>query len=88
MKHTPLEIEVILHYFYSYEPHPQVDAPAVRQVIEQFCVERLLWYDAQQSRYVVTERGQAWVDMICSMPYPVWVDPTEWNKPDDRKVND
>ena len=76
---TPLAIEVLLHSYYSPEPHPRRDAPAVREIIDSFLMMDVIkpipsW---GEGAYTTTNKGRAWVQMICSTPLPVeaWIDP-------------
>lgn len=80
MRTCPSSIEVIMHFYYSPEPHPRRNAPAVIAAIRDFLNEGLivqsLW---DKNLYSCTERGRMWVEMICATPYPqqVYVDPRD-----------
>jgi hypothetical protein len=71
--HTPNDIEVLLHHHYSPDPHPRRDAPAVMGSINKF---RRAGIFTDQVQPTLTEKGTAWVNMICNTPYPrqVYVD--------------
>lgn len=77
MRHSASDIGVILHYYTSSEPHPRVDAPAVKDAIIKFTRAGILKESDKKGGYEVTERGYAWIDLICLTPYPVqvWIDP-------------
>ena len=95
---TPSDIEVLLHYHCSPEPHPRIDAPAVREVTKRFLKDGIIkkadrrlpipdfykeisltdsYEEISLNSYITTEKGTAWVKMICETPYPkmVYVDP-------------
>jgi len=85
---TPLEIEILLHYYYSGEDFRKGDfsAPAVRAAIDLFQVldgGSLLTKDPcdMEKNYTITDRGRAYVNALCSMPLPVskWVMPEPLN---------
>lgn len=80
---TPNDIDVLLHYYTSPEPHEQVNAPSVREAIASF-VEREIFVcrpvvNAYGNSYEVTEKGRKLVVMLCATPDPVhkWLDPRE-----------
>jgi hypothetical protein len=77
MSHSPLEIEVVLHYYHSPEPHPRVNAPAVKEAIQRFVNDGILSAAEGPALLKVTDRGNAWVRMIVETPYPegAWIDP-------------
>jgi hypothetical protein len=78
MLHSPSDIEVILHYNVSSLPHPRFDAAAVHEAVVKFISAGLMTINQSSgSGYAVTQRGQAFVHMLCSTPYPesAWVHP-------------
>jgi len=78
MRHSPADIEVILHFNSSTERHPRQDAPAVANAINGYLTDDILRPSGvHPSGLDITERGRAWVEMICDTPYPeqVWLDP-------------
>jgi hypothetical protein len=78
MRNSPSNIEVMLHCYYSPEPHPRRQAPAVQQAYRHFLEEGLIVPDGE-GHFKTTPKGSAWVEMICATPYPVkqdvWFDP-------------
>lgn len=59
---SPNDVEVLLHYHRSREPHERLDAPAVREATDRFLEARLIiprddsqWPNA----YALTEGGEA-----------------------------
>lgn len=65
---TPNEIEVLIHYYTSPGPPPRVEAPAVLDAIRRLRAHGLLDNGGR-----VTERGEAHVKQLCSLPFPVQV---------------
>ena len=80
MRTPPSDIETILHFYYSPEPHPRLEAPAIKNAIAGFERDGLLEPTPYQrdGNYHITDKGKAWVEMICATPYPeqVWRNPT------------
>lgn len=81
---TPLHIQLLLHYHCNCEPYSKdnYEHAHSRSVIEfmgHLVVNwGLLVKDASaESGYRTTEKGAAYVDMLCSVPLPVckWVAP-------------
>jgi hypothetical protein len=74
----PLLIMIVLHYHITGYPEspPQEDSPATKKFIEQLCDAGILEH-VDVRHYRITEKGRAWVRMICATPYPEqqWVDP-------------
>jgi hypothetical protein len=73
-----MEINILLHYHCIPNPHPQADAPAVREATRMFVNDGILRLNLGSERiYILTMRGEKLVEMLCSTPYPEerWVDP-------------
>jgi len=68
--HSPSDIEVMLYHYYSPEPHPRENAPAVKAAIEKFVRAGLLKWSDETQLFETTKRGNKWVQMICDTPYP------------------
>jgi len=75
--HTPNDIEVMLHYYCSSARHPRYNAPAVMDAINNLVRQGLLMGSQRESGHEATPRGEAWVRVICSTPFPeqAWVNP-------------
>jgi hypothetical protein len=77
---SPLEISIAIHYAThanAFEPRTELSDEITVQFVHDDILER---HDRDQpytSDYRATERGQAWLDLICATPYPVskWIDP-------------
>lgn len=72
---TPNHIEVLLHYHCFTDKHPNEDAPAVKAALDFFLKEDIL--RLSKGDFTTTERGKAFVTMLCTTPLPtkVWVNP-------------
>ena len=72
---SPNDIEVLIHcYLHSY-PHPRIDTPEVRDIINWFRDHGIV--DATgENTYTTTDKGAAWLQMIFNTPFPTkaWVD--------------
>jgi hypothetical protein len=75
---TPNDIDVLLHYHSSPRPHPRVHAPAVQDTINMYLNDGILEEagDPGEECYATTEKGKAFVKIVCSAEYPElkWVD--------------
>lgn len=76
----PSTLEVMLHCYYSPTPVPNADTQSVRCALSVLRLEGMIETDPDDVEVNrATERGQAWVEMICCTPYPErvtkWVDP-------------
>lgn len=68
---TPNDIEVLLHYYVSPDPHPRAHAPAVQETTKQFLKQGVIQLCADGlGGYSVTPRGEAWVKALCAVPAP------------------
>jgi hypothetical protein len=75
---TPNDIEVLLHYHTSPEPHPRIHAGAVQSTLCFFHDEDILRKDNSAGNgFRTTYRGRKLVTMLCETPFPqqFWVDP-------------
>ena len=81
---TPLEIEILLHYYTRAVDYRDGDftAPAVRQALDSFYELGMLRHATRKSdsgplSYEVTERAEAYIQALCALPLPVqkWVMP-------------
>jgi hypothetical protein len=77
---TPLQIEILLHYWSRAEDYRQGDfsAPAVREAIDWFMHEGMLERNMSADRltsYRTTDRAQAWIRHVTDLPLPTmtWV---------------
>ena len=70
---TPLEIEIVLHYYcrpYDYRDG-DFSAPAVREAIDRMVSDEMLEADAPAFRaYQLAARGRAYVDALMALPLP------------------
>lgn len=83
MKLSPLAIKIILHCHTTPEPLHDVFTPVAQEIIGDF-VENGLLEPAVGSTYTTTERGRAFVAMLCATPFPEQV----WRNPVTKEVCD
>ncbi len=93
---TPLEIEIILHYYCSAEDYRNGDhsAPAVKCALNRFLEDGLLVHEGFnverfddgriRARYKVTDRALTYIAALESVPFPnqVWRMPQPWPQPE------
>lgn len=77
---TPFRLEILLHYFYSAEPHPRIKEACVLAVIDHWINQGVMQreiYTESAGGNRITEKGNAWVNFILDtpMPIPTWIDP-------------
>ena len=80
---TVNDIQVLLHYHVSPEPHNRSQAPAVKDATSMLLEEGMIVLRSDQSEtggyltYETTIRGRAYVEMLKHTPFPVcvWMDP-------------
>lgn len=85
MRLTPLQLEVLLHTYYSPSRYPRMSGPA-KEAIDLFVDCGIFFEVAEQaevnySGLSVTEKGKAWVEAILSVPMPV----QKWEIPKESK---
>jgi len=64
------EIEVLLHCHISNNVHPRISASAVSGAIEYFLKLKVIRPTTQLNVYNTTERGEAWIKVLCKTPIP------------------
>lgn len=74
---TPLQINMVLHFHHIAEPWPRAEAPACKDAIEDFVKAGIIEPDDGPSGYRTTERGNALVDHLCAVRFPV----ARWEQP-------
>lgn len=65
----PNDLTVLIHYHVSPEIHPRHDAPAVQESINEYTIDGILERD-ENGCHRTTEKGRAYVKLLCSIPYP------------------
>jgi predicted transcriptional regulator len=70
-----MEMEILLHCYYSPSPPPRIGVPAVYDAIKKM-VKQGLVEDGGGPVYPCTSRGKAHVRQLCNLKYPTeaWVD--------------
>jgi predicted transcriptional regulator len=82
---SPLTIKIMIHYHVSPEEIEHVNAPAVQSTIRGLIQHEMLEKNAKRSnKYLVTEKGKKWLEMLEDTPFPVqvigWDDPRKFSK--------
>ena len=84
---VPVQLEVMLHYYYSPVDHPMVESnPPIWTTTRRWFLEAGLLETYPEIKgkpqlnapvYKITERGRAFVKALCDVPLPVqaWVTP-------------
>lgn len=72
---TPNDIEVLLHYHTCGDPHPRLEATAVKEAKVGLVRDELLVRNAV-GNYDTTEKGEAHIRQLCRIPLPTqaWLD--------------
>lgn len=81
MSTTPLEREILTHYWTSPAPFPRCHVDAVREAIERFVRLGLLSYDAAANEYRgIKEALRPYMEALDAVPLPVqrWEVPPPW----------
>ena len=85
-----MKIDMLLHFYYAWEPYApeqQRRSPAYTQFVKELLREGLIVRPTTAQReeyqgwaYRTTEKGDAWVHAICTVPVPVaktrWIIPS------------
>ena len=76
---TPNDVDVLLHYYTTMEPHERAFAPAVSETIRNFQQRGILEEAECASGLRVTAKGEKLVAILCATPDPInlWTDPGE-----------
>lgn len=81
---TPLELQIVIHYYVRADDFPRGDFPAVREAIDWMTRAGLLRKrgdgdEAGESTYLIDARGRAFVEALCQAPLPEqrWVVPSQ-----------
>jgi hypothetical protein len=70
---TPLEVEILLHYYYSSaQDFKNLDCSAVKEAIDKFCEAGILteWSNRTPRYYKNDEALELYVKTICAIPLP------------------
>lgn len=74
---TPIQIEFLLHCYYSSEIYRNLDDPAIIEAIADGLKDGLIEpHKSLTDVYTATRKGSAHVIQICRLPLPIerWVD--------------
>lgn len=74
---TPSNLELLLHHYYSPEPHPRRHAPAIRQGERFLMLELMIRSTSTEGVWEVTDKGITFIKHLLTVPFPeqVWVMP-------------
>lgn len=77
---SPYEIEIVLHHYASLAKFDRASAPLYMETVHGLVDQGLLTTDSRKeslSGVTATERGKAYVALLCSVepPKQVWIDP-------------
>lgn len=78
MRLTPLHIDIVLHYHARASDMTNLEAPAVRQYVNELVESGILAPRdiglrnmLDHRSYRLTEKGGVWLDALLSLPFPV-----------------
>jgi len=88
---TPLEIEILLFYYYCARDYREGDhsAPAVKAALNNFLTADMIKHSnfhverfddgTLRARYALTDRGKAYIEALKQVPLPeqIWVVPAQ-----------
>lgn len=85
MSVTPLYIEIMNHFYCRASRFERDEAPACRSAISSLVAAGMIEpypNDGDDRQFIATEKGRAWIDFLCEVPFPVtkWVLPQEISK--------
>lgn len=77
---TPVELEILLYYYNMYQSkHPRFDVSDIIKahnfLVKYEFIKKQLCMGGEYY-YFITEKGQAYVRLLCSVPWPkqIWTD--------------
>ena len=74
---TPLEIDMMLHFYCRADSYPWRGAPAEQAALQRFREEGLVVEPLNVDKVKLTDRGRAYVNFLMDMPLPV----AKWSLP-------
>jgi hypothetical protein len=70
-RHSPVQIEVVLHYWYATDDHPKVfDTPAYAEAAGWLVRVGLLTTSTTSPHFVKTDGLKLYVEALCAVPWP------------------
>lgn len=73
-KLSPLELEVILHYYYSPEPFSRLSSAyfeAILKFIRNGILRKREEISSHGAEYEITEKGHFFLNMLTETPFPI-----------------
>jgi hypothetical protein len=83
-QHSPVQIEVALHYWYRVDDHPKVfDTTAYAEAAGWLVRAGLLTTVTDRPYFIKTEGLQLYIEALCAVPWPkkVWHMPGTGGEP-------
>ena len=79
---TPLQIEILLHYYAKPTDYPYMDPTSQQEAFKFFIKNRLLVTidpTTHGATYIITDKGNAYINALRKMPLPVsvWIIPDQ-----------
>lgn len=84
---TPIEIEICLHYYYNPEPH-RLENHHNTEIIDRLLRKNLIQESNllyPNSKYILTDRGNQYVESLKRIPLPVKVERWVTNYPENKE---
>ncbi len=81
MIRTPSNLELLLHCHYSPEPHPRLDAPAIKEGMDYLLKCGMVTLSGPKPFVMTTtDKGRFYIDHLMTIPFPR----ATWETPDDH----
>jgi hypothetical protein len=77
MIENPLNLSVLLHCYYSPEPHPRINSPAVQDALNYLLRTNMISGGDNDNIFHTTPRGEAYIKYLMALPFPEqhWIMP-------------
>jgi hypothetical protein len=66
---SPSNLELLLHCYYSPEPHPRYHAPAIQEGLKHLLDHKMISGDG--NIFHTTPKGEAFIKHLMTIPFPV-----------------
>lgn len=68
---NPLQIEIMLHYYYSTVDYRDLAVSAISDALDELAEARMLENDrTDENLYCITSKGMFYVEYLCTIPLP------------------
>lgn len=68
--YSPFNIEILLHYHVSPEPHPRIELESVRHFTDELVKLGVIVHKQSPNSYITTDLGRSWVEALCNVELP------------------